>query len=86
MNISSLSLRVLECKTLVVKMEEDMTLLIGQKVFPKATNNFDSLIDMKILLSLACIQPLLTYMHVLMKISQAKDVYICNFIQVVKVC
>ena len=43
------------------------------------------LVDIEVLLSLACLMPLLN-VHCLIKFGQSLDVFICNFLQAVKVC
>lgn len=75
-----------EYKTLVVKMGMDMTPSPGdkEKCPAAATENFDSLVDIELLLSLACFQHLLTIVHCLIKFAQTRDVYICDFLQSVK--
>ncbi len=89
-SMRSPAMRVLdEYKTLIMKMGLDMTPSgekQKQKVTSIAADNFDTLVDLEVLLSLSVIQPLLSCVHVLMKFSQARDVFICDFIASVKVC
>ena len=47
--------------------------------------DFDLLADVEVLLSLACFIPLLDAIYHLMKLSQERDIFICNFIQALKV-
>jgi len=67
-------------------MEVDMTGGLGHKFVAKAGNNFDLLVDVEVLLSLACFIPLENVVHSLMKLSQTLDIFICDFLQIVKVC
>ena len=75
-----------EYKTLVVKTGMDMTSVPGEKNkdVAAASNNFELLVDLELLLSLAVFQPLLTTVHCLIKFAQAQDVFICDFLQSVK--
>jgi hypothetical protein len=75
-----------EYSTLIVKMGLDMAHVAGQKPNAGAAENFDLLVDIEVLLSLACFIPLLECVHYLIKLSQARDIFICDFIQSVKVC
>ena len=44
------------------------------------------LADVEVLLTLACFIPLLDAIYHLMKLSQERDYFICDFMQAVKVC
>jgi hypothetical protein len=44
------------------------------------------LVDIEVLLSLACFIPLLDAVHYLTKLSQARDKFLCDFLQAIKVC
>ena len=82
-----LARRVLkEYKNLVVKMDINMTPSHGEKDKCRSatSDNFDQLVDIELLLSLACFQPLFTVVHCLIKFVQARDVFICDFLQFVK--
>ena len=68
-----------EYKTLMVKMEVDMTPTDSYKVLAGAKENFDLLADVEVLLSLACFIPLLDVVYHLMKLSQEKDIFISDF-------
>ena len=48
--------------------------------------NYDILVDVEVLLSLMYFMPLLNAIHCLIKFLQSQDVFICDFLQVVKVC
>ena len=63
-----------------------MTHVAGYKVSIGAKEIFDLLANVEVLLSLACFIPLLDVVYHLMKLSQEKDIFICDFMQVVKVC
>ena len=58
----------------------------GHKANARAAANFDLLSDVQTLLSLACFIPMLNVVHCLIKLSQARDVFICDFMQSIKVC
>jgi hypothetical protein len=74
-----------EYKTLVMKMGLDMTASSGKKACATATLNFETLVDMEVLLSLSIVQPLFSCVHLLCKFSQSRDVFICDFLEAVKV-
>ena len=76
-----------EYKTLLVKMGLDMP-RPGQrgKSVAAAAENFDCLADIELLLSLACFIPMLNAVHCLIKLSQARDIFICDFLQAIKLC
>jgi len=75
-----------EYKSLLVKMGVDMA-AGGQKgQFPVATNfNYLSDIEVK-MLSLAGFILLLNIVHCLIKLSQSRDIFICDFLQSIKGC
>jgi hypothetical protein len=75
-----------EYTTLMVKMGFDMTPIHGQRLNVGAGDNFNMLVDIEVLLSLACFIPLLDAVHYLAKLSQAHDIFICDFMQAIKVC
>jgi len=64
----------------------DMTMTLGNKPNVGAIDNFDLLCDIEVLLSLACFVPFINAMHCLIKLSEARNIFICNFLQVVKLC
>jgi len=51
-----------------------------------ATTNFNYMMDIEVLLSLACFIPILNVIHYLIKLSEARNVFICDFMQSIKVC
>jgi hypothetical protein len=59
---------LVEYQTLLLKMGLDMATIVPAKA------NFELLCDFGLLLSLACILPLLSIVHCLIKFSQNKDV------------
>ena len=87
MSMKSLVKHVLsKYKTLMVTMDVDMIFALGHKVSTKAKENFDLLGDIEVLLSLLCFISLLNAMYNLMKLSQERDTFICEFTQAIKVC
>jgi len=68
-----------EYKRLLAKMGVDMA-AASQKGYSAIASNFDYLSDVEVLLSLACFIPLLNIVHYLMKLSQSKDIFICDFL------
>jgi hypothetical protein len=86
-SMRSPALRVLsKYKTLIVKMGLDMTLAPNHRVPTGPEANFDYLIDLEVLLSLCCIMPLLNAVNRLIKLSQARDVFIYDFLVAFKLC
>ena len=75
-----------EYTTLMVKMGFDMTLGLGQRSNAGARDNFDYFVDIEVLLSLACFIPLVDAVHYLIKLSQAQNIFICDFMQAIKLC
>ena len=73
-------------KTLMVKMDANMTLATSHKVPARAKENFDLLANVEVLLSLTCFIPLLDAIYNLMKLSQDKDIFIYDYMQPMKVC
>jgi len=85
--MKSLVLRVMnKYKTLMVKMGLDISLSIGQKSNIGVAGNFDFLVDVEVLLSLACFIPIFHAVHCLIKLTQAHDIFICDFMQAIKIC
>lgn len=75
-----------EYHTLLVKMGADMSSGPGSKTVPGSAENFDLLSDIELLLSLACFIPLVNAVHALIKLSQARDIFIGDFMQALKLC
>jgi hypothetical protein len=75
-----------EYTTLMMKMGVDMTPVPGQSSSTVAGDNFDFLVDIELLLSLACFISLLDVVHYLIRLSQARDIFICDFMQAIKLC
>jgi hypothetical protein len=67
-----------EYRTLVVKMYED------KDAVKLANTSFEHLIDVQIVISLACLMPLLKCLHSLMQFSQKQDVFICDLLAAIK--
>jgi hypothetical protein len=68
-----------EYKTLIVKFAKDATLESGAK------KNLSLLLDLATLLALPCILPMLEVVQSLIKFAQAGNVFISDFIAVVKI-
>jgi hypothetical protein len=64
----------------------DMTLALGMRSNAWAGDNFDFRLDTEVLLSLACFILLLDVVHYLIKLSQAYNIFICDFMQAIKLC
>ena len=75
-----------EFKILLVKMAIDMSGAVGDRPSTVAATNFDYFSNIEVLLSLSCFIPILNVVHCLIKLSQACDIFICDFLQVVKLC
>ena len=75
-----------EYKVLVAKMGVDMPPPVGHKGNASAVGNFNALVDVEVLLSLACFVPMLNTVHCLIKLTQARDIFVCDFMQAIKVC
>jgi len=71
---------------LLVKIGVDMILGLGHKSHAWAIDNFNLLVDIKVLLSLALFIPLVNAVHALIKLSQARDIFVLNFLQMIKLC
>jgi hypothetical protein len=69
-----------EYKTLIIKMGLDMTPTPNYRVPARAKANFDYLVDIEMLLSLSCVMPLSNVVHRLIKLSQSRDIFICDMI------
>ncbi len=78
--LSPTKIMILEYKILLAKMEE---IALNFKL-PKL--KLKLLCEIVILLSLACLLPLLEIVHVLIKFLQQKDVFVCNYITTIKMC
>lgn len=75
-----------EYRTFIMKMGLDIKLLLESKVMARASGNFDFLVDVEVILSLACIHPLLNVVHSPIKFSQPQDAFICDYFHDMKVC
>jgi hypothetical protein len=69
---------LMEYKSLVIKMYMDASK--SKHVW----NNLDLLCDLELVLGLPCILPMLEVVHTLIKYAQRWDVFICEFLDVVK--
>jgi hypothetical protein len=79
--ILSLAKRVLiEYRILVVKMATKNATIDNTKI------NYELLCDVKTLLGLACVLPLLEVMPRLFKFAHRCDTFICDFVSTIKLC
>jgi len=69
-----------------MKMGQDKILGLGHKIHIGTIDNFDVLVDIEVLLSLALFIPLVNAMYALIKLFQAKDIFVCDFMQAIKLC
>jgi hypothetical protein len=46
--------------------------------------NLKSLCDVEVILRLPCILPLFECVHVLIKVAQGRNIFVCDFMEVVK--
>jgi len=51
-----------------------------------ATKNFSLFYDLELILGLHAIHPFLYYMHALIKLVKSHHVFMCDFIDLAKVC
>jgi hypothetical protein len=51
-----------------------------------AAKNLSFFCDLELILGLHAIHPFLDYMHALIKLAESCHVFMCDFIDVVKVC
>jgi hypothetical protein len=69
-----------EYKILIVKMAIECSLVESTKA------NLLNLCGIDTILGLPCILPMLEFVNAFMKFAQAKDVFVCDYIVVVKIC
>ncbi len=71
---------VVKYKTLIAKMSKD-------QIENEATrSNLQKLLDLELIFGLHSILSLLELVHNLIKYTQGKDVYICDFVEAIKMC
>jgi hypothetical protein len=71
---------VAKYKTLIAKMSKD------QIENETTRSNLQNLLDLELILGFHCILSLLELVHNLIKHTQRKDVYICDFVGAIKMC
>jgi hypothetical protein len=85
--VSPLKRVMSEYRTLIQKMQEDSkdatTPHASREV---AKTNFSLLVDVSVPIALTCFLPLLETVHYLVKFSQQRDIFICDYLGAVKVC
>ena len=67
-------------------MGVDMDLPTGPKGPAAVAGKFSCFSDIEVLLSLSCFIPLLNAVHSLIKLTQSRDVFICDFLQAITIC
>ena len=81
---------MLEYKTLIVKMAEDAAIknpnAKQKEVSTKVCNNLDLLYDVGTLLALPYLTPLLELVELLIKFAQSLDVFVSDYMAIVKIC
>jgi hypothetical protein len=85
--VSPLKRVISEYRTLVQKMQEDScdcTSTFASRESSRA--NLELLLDISVPVALTCFLPLLETVHYLVKFSQQRDVFICDYLAAVKVC
>jgi hypothetical protein len=85
--LSPLKRVISEYRTLVQKMQEDSldsTSTFASRESSRA--NLELLLDISVPIALTCFLPLLETLHYLVKFSQQRDVFICDYLAAVKVC
>jgi len=65
---------------LVANMAKDNSFLMAIQV------NFELLCDVNLFISLACLMPMLETIHALIKFTQKMDVFVCDYVVVIKIC
>jgi hypothetical protein len=81
-----------EYKNLIVKMCEDAEIkepeITGKQATSKETarQNLDLLCDVRTLLNLPCLLPLLESINSLMKFTQSRHVFVSDYVAAIKIC
>ncbi len=70
---------MVEYKTPIVKMSHDSVLVVQVRF------NLYLFCDLHILMGLFCLLPLLEVVNALIKFAQGKDIFICDFVAVIKI-
>jgi hypothetical protein len=63
-----------------------MKMVVHSPTIMLVASNLDLFCDVEILQSLVCFVPMLESMNALMKFAQLCDVFICDFVAMVKIC
>jgi len=74
-----------EYKTLIFKMSNNMMPNVEEKLIARVSNNFNMLIDVKVLL-FSYIDAFLECNALFNQVFTILRCFICNFLQIVKVC
>jgi hypothetical protein len=74
-------------KWVVGKYQTFITKMSKDQIENEATrSNLQKLLDLELILGLHGILPLCESIHTLIKYTQGKDVYICDFVEAIKMC
>jgi hypothetical protein len=66
---------------LVANMAKDSPSIMYAKV------NFELLYDVNLFISLSCLVPcMLKIVHALIKFAQNRDVFVCDYVNIIKIC
>jgi hypothetical protein len=85
--VSPLKRVMSEYRTLIQKMQEDSKDATTPHASRElAKTNFSLLVDVSVPIALTCFLPLLETVHYLVKFSQQRDIFICDYLGAVKVC
>jgi hypothetical protein len=57
-----------------------------EKEIAMAQTNFDLLFDIFKFIGLTCLLPLFDITHILIKFSQQKNMFVCDYVAAIKVC
>jgi hypothetical protein len=78
---------VFSCKQVVAKYKTLIAEMSKDQIENEATrSNLQKLLDLELIFGLHCILSLLELVQTLIKYTQGKDVYICDFVEAIKMC
>jgi hypothetical protein len=75
------------CKRVVAKYKTFITKMLEDQIENETIrSNLKKLLNLKFILRLHCILPFLELVHTLIKYVQGRGVYICDFVEAIKMC